>query len=389
MLRGLLADEPQPPPTCCARMASAPATSACSIRRRSTADRRSQEGHRHHRRRQECQPKPDRDHAEVEPLYQRSERDRRRPQVSHRPDRARCRHRVGMGARQEASPIRATARSRPIARSIELSTRGASAPTRQLGRVEQVKAFRILDRELDPEARGRGGDRHPQDQALAAATTFRPSDQSRCTADDEEQRISRQSALKQFDMLSVRGMERQMKSMTRWKAACARGARRRRRPACSTRHRPSRRSRSAFRAPRPDRHRRTISPHIEGFRIYRAASSTTSGGVNGSKIEFIVLDDKAAPSEAATNAKRLMDDEQVLAVGQMSLSSTYAPMFQAAARTKTPTSAARPWRCARPTHHAADESLRLLRRQHVRSQHCAALAGAAGEGARPTRTRTS
>ena len=51
---------------------------------------------------------------------------------------------------------------------------------------------------------------------------------------------------------------------------------------------------------------------------------------------MIVLDDKAAPSEAATNAKRLMDDEQVLAVALMSLSSTYAPMFQAAARTKTP-----------------------------------------------------
>jgi len=49
-----------------------------------------------------------------------------------------------------------------------------------------------------------------------------------------------------------------------------------------------------------------------------------------------VLDDKAAPSEAASNAKRLMDDEQVLPVGLMSLSSTYAPVFQAAARTKTP-----------------------------------------------------
>ena len=39
------------------------------------------------------------------------------------------------------------------------------------------------------------------------------------------------------------------------------------------------------------------------------------GGVDGSKVELIVLDDKAAPSEAASNAKRLMDDEQVLAVG--------------------------------------------------------------------------
>lgn len=77
------------------------------------------------------------------------------------------------------------------------------------------------------------------------------------------------------------------------------------------------------------------APNIEGFRMYVRALNDR-GGVGGSKVELVVLDDKAAPSEAASNAKRLMDDEQVLAVGQMSLSSTYAPMFQAAARTKTP-----------------------------------------------------
>src|SRR5258708_8307225 len=77
------------------------------------------------------------------------------------------------------------------------------------------------------------------------------------------------------------------------------------------------------------------SPNIEGLRTYVRALNDR-GGVNGSKVELIVLDDKAAPSEAASNAKRLMDDEQVLAVGLMSLSSTYAPVFQAAARTKTP-----------------------------------------------------
>jgi branched-chain amino acid transport system substrate-binding protein len=77
------------------------------------------------------------------------------------------------------------------------------------------------------------------------------------------------------------------------------------------------------------------APNIEGLRTYVRALNDR-GGVNGSKIELVVLDDKAAPSEAASNAKRLMDDEQVLAVGHMSLSSTYAPMFQAAARTKTP-----------------------------------------------------
>jgi branched-chain amino acid transport system substrate-binding protein len=77
------------------------------------------------------------------------------------------------------------------------------------------------------------------------------------------------------------------------------------------------------------------SPNIEGLRTYVRALNDR-GGVDGNKIELIVLDDKASPSEAASNAKRLMDDEQVLAVGLMSLSSTYVPMFQAAARTKTP-----------------------------------------------------
>src|SRR5262245_51732593 len=76
-------------------------------------------------------------------------------------------------------------------------------------------------------------------------------------------------------------------------------------------------------------------PHIEGIRTY-LRQLNDKGGIDGAKVDVIFVDDKAAPSEAASNAKRLMDDEQVLAVGLMSLSSTYAPMFQAATRTKTP-----------------------------------------------------
>src|SRR5262249_39030987 len=76
-------------------------------------------------------------------------------------------------------------------------------------------------------------------------------------------------------------------------------------------------------------------PHIEGIRAY-IRQLNEKGGVNGMTIDAVFVDDKAAPSEAASNAKRLMDDEGVLAVGLMSLSSTYAPMFQAATRTKTP-----------------------------------------------------
>jgi ABC-type branched-subunit amino acid transport system substrate-binding protein len=76
-------------------------------------------------------------------------------------------------------------------------------------------------------------------------------------------------------------------------------------------------------------------PHIEGLRAY-LRQLNDKGGVNGNKIDFILLDDKAAPTEAANNAKRLMDDDSVIVVALMSLSSTYAPMFQAATRTKTP-----------------------------------------------------
>lgn len=77
------------------------------------------------------------------------------------------------------------------------------------------------------------------------------------------------------------------------------------------------------------------APNVEGLRLYVRALNDR-GGVAGGKVDLLVLDDRAAPSEAASNAKRLMDDEQVLAVALMSLSSTYAPMFQAATRTKTP-----------------------------------------------------
>lgn len=76
-------------------------------------------------------------------------------------------------------------------------------------------------------------------------------------------------------------------------------------------------------------------PHTEGTRLY-LQQLNDQGGIDGRKVDIVFLDDKGAPSEAANNAKRLVDDEQVLMIALMSLSSTYAPMFQAAARTKTP-----------------------------------------------------
>src|SRR3972149_5408774 len=68
-------------------------------------------------------------------------------------------------------------------------------------------------------------------------------------------------------------------------------------------------------------------PHIESIRTY-IRQLNDNGGINGVKVDVVFVDNKASPSEAASNAKRLMDDEGVLAVGLISLSSTYAPMFQ-------------------------------------------------------------
>ena len=70
----------------------------------------------------------------------------------------------------------------------------------------------------------------------------------------------------------------------------------------------------------------------------------------------------------------------MLAVALMSLSSTYAPMFQAAARTKTPLLLLGQAVCPANASTPQMNPLRLLRRQHVGSQHCRLLAGPAGQG---------
>src|SRR4051812_50116975 len=48
----------------------------------------------------------------------------------------------------------------------------------------------------------------------------------------------------------------------------------------------------------------TNAPPIEGLRLY-VDRLNASGGVNGKKIQLIVLDDQAEPAKAAAHAKRL------------------------------------------------------------------------------------
>jgi branched-chain amino acid transport system substrate-binding protein len=74
---------------------------------------------------------------------------------------------------------------------------------------------------------------------------------------------------------------------------------------------------------------------IEGLRLY-VDRLNAAGGVNGKKIQLVVLDDQAEPSKAAANAKRLLTENRVSLLILSSLSSTYAPVIAEAKRAGVP-----------------------------------------------------
>jgi ABC-type branched-subunit amino acid transport system substrate-binding protein len=79
----------------------------------------------------------------------------------------------------------------------------------------------------------------------------------------------------------------------------------------------------------------TNAPPIEGLRLY-VDRLNAAGGINGKKIQLIVLDDQAEPSKAAANAKRLLTQDHVSLLILSSLSSTYAPVIAEAKRANVP-----------------------------------------------------
>jgi branched-chain amino acid transport system substrate-binding protein len=79
----------------------------------------------------------------------------------------------------------------------------------------------------------------------------------------------------------------------------------------------------------------TNAPPIEGLRLYVDRLNST-GGVNGKKIQLVVLDDSGEPSKAAVNAKRLLTQDNVRLLVLSSLSSTYAPVIAETKRAKVP-----------------------------------------------------
>jgi branched-chain amino acid transport system substrate-binding protein len=79
----------------------------------------------------------------------------------------------------------------------------------------------------------------------------------------------------------------------------------------------------------------TNAPPIEGLRLY-VDRLNAAGGVNGKKIQLIVLDDQAEPSKAAANAKRLLTQDNVSLLILSSLSSTFAPVIAETKRANVP-----------------------------------------------------
>ena len=79
----------------------------------------------------------------------------------------------------------------------------------------------------------------------------------------------------------------------------------------------------------------TNAPPIEGLRLYVDRLNST-GGINGKKIQLVVLDDSGEPSKAAVNAKRLLTQDNVKLLVLSSLSSTYAPVIAETKRANVP-----------------------------------------------------
>jgi branched-chain amino acid transport system substrate-binding protein len=79
----------------------------------------------------------------------------------------------------------------------------------------------------------------------------------------------------------------------------------------------------------------TYAPAVDGLRIY-IEKVNAAGGVNGKKINLILLDDSAQPARAAANATRLVTQDKVALLINASLSSTYAPVMSEATKANIP-----------------------------------------------------
>jgi len=79
----------------------------------------------------------------------------------------------------------------------------------------------------------------------------------------------------------------------------------------------------------------TYAPTYEGLKIY-IDRLNDRGGINGHRVQMVYLNNQALLSRAVTDSKRLIEEEKVIALINISTSATYAPMAADAKRSKTP-----------------------------------------------------
>jgi len=79
----------------------------------------------------------------------------------------------------------------------------------------------------------------------------------------------------------------------------------------------------------------TYAPTYEGLKIY-IDRLNERGGVNGHQVQVLYLNNQGSPARAVTDSKRLVDEEKVIGLINISTSATYAPMIADAKRSTTP-----------------------------------------------------
>ncbi|HXI04820.1 MAG: ABC transporter substrate-binding protein [Phreatobacter sp.] len=79
----------------------------------------------------------------------------------------------------------------------------------------------------------------------------------------------------------------------------------------------------------------TYAGQAEGMKLY-IDRLNTNGGIKGRQVRLVILDDQGQPSRAASNMRRLLNQDNALLVVSTSVSSTFAPIIADATRAGVP-----------------------------------------------------
>jgi long-chain acyl-CoA synthetase len=194
-------------------------------------------------------------------------------------------------------------------RVVELIAREVDRANEQLARVEQVKKFRLLPRELDPEN---------EDDPLTPTRKVKRKLMVETFADLVESMYREEApAMRATSPLRILAL------MLALSLAVPPAA-----PAAEP-------YRVGVSAAITGGASTTYAPMVENFKAY-IARVNAAGGVNGHPVEVLYEDDRAEPARAATNARKLADQDRVLLMVNTTTSATYKPMIATARESGVP-----------------------------------------------------